>query len=90
MSIFVLTCLVAALAGFCDASSPHTPAHVGGLATDNLPRFSHHGLFSRNDTNSSKTSGIYKLSDLYDYTNFFDKFTFVEVSMPKWHSHGPQ
>lgn len=78
--------LVAAIACFGDAFA-HTPAQVGVLATNNLPHLPHHGLFSRNDTNSSKTSGTYKLSDLYDYTNFFDKFTFVEVSKPKWLSH---
>ncbi|POS75235.1 beta-1,3-endoglucanase [Diaporthe helianthi] len=76
MFVLSVIILVAAFARFCDAYA-HAPAHVGGLAADNLPRFPYHGLFSRNDTNSSKTSGTYKLLDLYDYTNFFDKFSFV-------------
>lgn len=67
---------------FCDAYV-NAPAHVGGIATSNLQLLPHHNLFTRNDTNSSKTSGVYKLSNLYDYTNFFDKFSFVEVSASK-------
>lgn len=80
--MFVLSVLlvVVAFAASCDASA-HAPAHVDGLATNNLPFLTHRDLFTRNDTNSSKVAGVYKLSDLYDYTNFFDKFSFVEVSM---------
>jgi hypothetical protein len=78
--ILLLAIIVAAFAALCDAVT-HAPAHAGGIATDtNLPRLAHHGLVTRNDTNSSGASGVYKLSDLYDYTNFFDKFSFVEVS----------
>lgn len=74
--------IVVALAACCDAYA-HAPAHVGGMiATNNLPLLPHRDLFARNDTNSSRVPGVYKLSDLYDHTNFFDKFSFVEVSMP--------
>lgn len=74
-----LLLIVVALAAFCDAYA-YAPAHVGGIATNNLPLLPQRDLFTRNDTNSSRTPGVYKLSDLYDYTNFFDKFSFVEVS----------
>lgn len=79
MLLLSLILIVAALAASCDAYA-YAPAHVGGIATNNLPLLPQRDLFTRNDTKSSKTSGVYKLSDLYDYTNFFDKFNFVEVS----------
>lgn len=72
--------IVVALGASCDAYA-YAPAHVGGIASSDLPLLPQRNLFTRNDTNSSKTPGVYKLSDLYDYTNFFDKFSFVEVSM---------
>ena len=72
--------VVEALAASCDAYG-HAPPHAGGIETNNLPLLMQRDLFARNDTNSSKIPGVYKLSDLYDYTNFFDKFSFVEVSM---------
>lgn len=71
--------VVAAFAASCDAYA-YAPAPVGGIATNNLPLLPQRDLFARNDTNSSRVPGVYKLSDLYDYTNFFDKFSFVEVS----------
>lgn len=80
MLLLSVVLIVVALAASCDAYA-HAPAHVGGIATNNLPLLPHRDLFARNDTNSSRVPGVYKLSDLYDYTNFFDKFHFVEVSM---------
>lgn len=79
MLLMSLILIVVALAASCDAYA-YAPAHVGGIATNNLPLLPQRDLFTRNDTNSSRTPGVYKLSDLYDYTNFFDKFSFVEVS----------
>lgn len=81
MLLMSLILVVVALAAFCDAYA-YAPAHAGGIATNNLPLLPQRDLFTRNDTNSSRTPGVYKLSDLYDYTNFFDKFSFVEVSAP--------
>lgn len=77
--------IVVALAASCDAYA-YAPAHVGGIATNNLPILPQRDLLTRNDTNSSRVPGVYKLSDLYDYTNFFDKFSFVEVSALNWPS----
>lgn len=88
MLLFSLILIVAAFAASCDAFA-YAPAHVGGIATNNLPLLPQRDLFTRNDTNSSKVHGVYKLSDLYDYTNFFDKFSFVEVSMLNCPSHRP-
>lgn len=81
MLLLSVILLVVALTASCDAYA-HAPAHVGGVSTNNLPLL-HRDLFARNDTNSSRVPGVYKLSDLYDYTNFFDKFSFVEVSTHK-------
>lgn len=81
MLLMSLLLVVVALAASCDAYA-YAPAHVDGIATNNLPLLPQRDLFTRNDTNSSRTPGVYKLSDLYDYTNFFDKFSFVEVSTP--------
>lgn len=82
MLLLSVALLVVALAASCDAYA-RAPAHVGGIATNSLPLLPRGDLFARNDTNSSRVPGVYKLSDLYDYTNFFDKFSFVEVSTPK-------
>lgn len=79
MLLISLILIVVGLAASCDAYA-YAPAHVGGIATNNLPILPQRDLFTRNDTNSSRVPGVYKLSDLYDYTNFFDKFSFVEVS----------
>lgn len=77
--MLLLSVVLVALGASCDAYA-HAPAHVGGITTNNLPLLPRGDLFARNDTNSSRVPGVYKLSDLYDYTNFFDKFSFVEVS----------
>lgn len=77
MFVLPVILVVVAFAASCDAYAD-APAHLGGL-----PLFPRRDLFARNDTNSSRVPGTYKLSDLYDYTNFFDKFSFVEVSTPK-------
>jgi hypothetical protein len=82
MLVLSIILVLAAFALFCDAYA-HAPARVDGFTTNNLPLLPHRNLFSRNDTNSSRVPGVYKLSDLYDYTNFFDKFSFVEVSTRK-------
>lgn len=83
MLLLSVILLVVALTASCDAYAHHAPAHVGGISTNNLPLLPRGDLFARNDTNSSRVPGVYKLSDLYDYTNFFDKFSFVEVSTRK-------
>ena len=81
MLLISLILIVVALAASCDAYA-YAPPHAGPIATNNLPLLPQRDLFARNDTNSSRTPGVYKLSDLYDYTNFFDKFSFVEVGAP--------
>lgn len=81
MLLLSVILIVVALATSCDAyAHMHAPTHVGGIATNSLPLLPQRALFGRNDTNSSRVPGVYKLSNLYDYTNFFDKFSFVEVS----------
>lgn len=79
LSVILLMALATSCDAYAHAPAP-APAHVGGIATNKLPLLPQRALFGRNDTNSSRTPGVYKLSDLYDYTNFFDKFSFVEVS----------
>ena len=34
---------------------------------------------THNDVNASSGFGVYELSDSYNFTNFFGKFTFFEV-----------
>lgn len=34
---------------------------------------------AHNGTNTSSVYGVYKLSDSYNFTNFFDKFYFLAV-----------
>ncbi|KAJ0107769.1 hypothetical protein J7T55_000031 [Diaporthe amygdali] len=77
MLLLCVLLILAAFAASCDAYA-HAPNHVDGIAISKLQLLSHRDLSTRNDTNSSRTSGVYKLSDLYDSTNFFDKFSFME------------